>query len=71
MVNPLPVKGSAVHKEYNGKNTVYTFLVVLTAALTGLLLGYDNGNSLNFFHRIVAILLSLHKGLKYLRLLCG
>lgn len=46
MVNPLPVKGAAVYKEYNGKNTVYTFLVVLTAALTGLLLGYDNGNSL-------------------------
>ncbi|EIE22371.1 general substrate transporter [Coccomyxa subellipsoidea C-169] len=37
-----PVKGT-VRKDYEGRNTVYTFLVVITAALTGLLLGYDNG----------------------------
>ncbi|CAL8468665.1 g8205 [Coccomyxa elongata] len=41
MVNA--VKGAVIHKEYEGRNTVFTFLVVVTAALTGLLLGYDNG----------------------------
>lgn len=33
-------------EEYNGKFTFYTFIVILTGATTGLLLGYDNGNIL-------------------------
>jgi hypothetical protein len=42
MVEPLSVKGPVI-KDYHAKTNIYTLLVIFTGALTGLLLGYDNG----------------------------
>lgn len=42
MAGPLSVAAPVRH-EYHAKTNAYTMIVILAGALTGLLLGYDNG----------------------------